>query len=240
MYTPYTYYIKWTALDKHYYGVRYAKNCNPSDFWITYFTSSKKVKKLRESFGEPDVIQIRKTFANSNDAIEWEYKVLKRLKVDINDRWLNQTTERCFPHFKGENHHHYGRRWTLDENSKRNMSNAHQGLNWWNNGIVTVFSKEQPDNTFVIGRLTFNNVGAKMGAEANSNKYWVHNNEREMMILKESEIPEGYVKGRLRNRWSNKHTKGTSWWNNGIVTKMSKECPGKEWTKGRLKNISKV
>ena len=27
---------------------------------------------------------------------------------------------------------------------------------------------------------------------------------------------------------------GMHWWNNGIICKMSKECPGPEWMKGRL------
>lgn len=57
IYTPYTYHIAWTSIDKHYYGVRYAKNCHPSDLWQTYFTSSKHVKNTRERYGEPDIIE---------------------------------------------------------------------------------------------------------------------------------------------------------------------------------------
>ena len=61
---PYTYLIGWSKLNKYYYGVRYAKNCHPSDLWTKYFTSSKYVKQFREENGEPDIIEIRKTFSN--------------------------------------------------------------------------------------------------------------------------------------------------------------------------------
>jgi hypothetical protein len=61
IYIPYTYVIGWSSLQKYYYGVRYAKNCNPLDLWVSYFTSSKRVAHYREKFGEPDIIQIRKT-----------------------------------------------------------------------------------------------------------------------------------------------------------------------------------
>lgn len=33
--------------------------------------------------------------------------------------------------------------------------------------------------------------------------------------------------------------KGKSWWNNGIESKMSKECPGEGWTKGMKKQRKK-
>ena len=88
--TPFTYYVAWTKLDKHYYGVKYAIGCNPSDLWTTYFTSSKLVEQYRLEHGEPDIIEVRKTFDNSLDAVTWEKNVLMKLNVVNNDKWLNQ------------------------------------------------------------------------------------------------------------------------------------------------------
>lgn len=88
--TPYTYLIGWKEHNIWYYGVRFAKKCHPSDFWVTYFTSSKYVKEFRAKNGEPDVIQIRKTFINRDSAQRWEIKVLQRMNA-INDvRFLNK------------------------------------------------------------------------------------------------------------------------------------------------------
>jgi hypothetical protein len=61
-YQPYTYLIGWREQQKYYYGVRYAKNCSPEDFWTKYFTSSPAVLAMRLKHGDPDIIQIRKTF----------------------------------------------------------------------------------------------------------------------------------------------------------------------------------
>ena len=88
---PYTYLIGWTEHKKYYYGVRFAKNCNPKDLWITYFTSSKYVKEIRQMYGEPDLIQIRKIFENVYSARLWENKVLKRLNVLEKNIWINKT-----------------------------------------------------------------------------------------------------------------------------------------------------
>ena len=93
----YTYCIKWTENNISYYGVRYAKNCHPSDLWVTYFTSSKFVKIQREQYGEPDIIQIRRTFGdNPEKAKLWEDKVLRRLDVTNKDKWLNKTKNNSF------------------------------------------------------------------------------------------------------------------------------------------------
>ena len=59
---PYTYLIGWSKIKKYYYGVRYKIGCQPDDLWKKYFTSSYFVKCMRETFGEPDIIQIRKVF----------------------------------------------------------------------------------------------------------------------------------------------------------------------------------
>jgi len=89
-YIPYTYLIGWSKIKKYYYGVRYANNCNPTDLWIKYFTSSSYVSEIRKLYGEPDIIQVRKTFATKEEAINWEVKVLKRMKVVLRKDFLNE------------------------------------------------------------------------------------------------------------------------------------------------------
>jgi len=90
--TPYTYYISWSSLDLHYYGVRYAPGCDPADLWTTYFTSSKAVAIIRSLHGEPDIIKVRKMFTTAEAALAWEFKVLTRLGVVSKPNWLNQHT----------------------------------------------------------------------------------------------------------------------------------------------------
>ena len=87
---PYTYLVGWSKLGFWYYGVRYSKNCFPYDLWVSYYTSSKKVKEFREKFGEPDVVEIRQTFGDRESAIEWENRVLRRIGAVKSEKWLNR------------------------------------------------------------------------------------------------------------------------------------------------------
>ena len=91
IYRPYTYLIGWSKHNKFYYGVRYAKKCNPSDLWNTYFTSSKHVKSFCSKHGDPDIIQIRKVFANSESAREWENNVINKMNLVERKDFLNAT-----------------------------------------------------------------------------------------------------------------------------------------------------
>ena len=92
-YLPYTYLLGWSNHDTWYYGCEYSltsKVANPQNLWTIYFTSSGYVKRFREEFGEPDIIEIRKTFKDDDSTRLWEAKVLKRMKVINDSRWLNQ------------------------------------------------------------------------------------------------------------------------------------------------------
>lgn len=95
-YIPYTYLIGWSKHNLWYYGARYINNpktkkyANPSDLWVTYFTSSKYVKIVRGKYGDPDVIQIRKTFDCEVKTREWEIKVLKKLDVKRDHKFINR------------------------------------------------------------------------------------------------------------------------------------------------------
>lgn len=94
-YLPYTYLIGWSRLNKWYYGVETGnkkKTANPSNLWNTYFTSSECVTKFRELNGEPDIIEIRKTFIMPEKALEWEDKVIRRMKMVYSEKFLNLGT----------------------------------------------------------------------------------------------------------------------------------------------------
>lgn len=87
----YTYLIGWSKHNIWYYGVRYANGCQPIDLWTTYFTSSKYVKEFRETYGEPDIIEVRKIFKNQKNAIKCEDRVIKTLKLYENKNFLNRS-----------------------------------------------------------------------------------------------------------------------------------------------------
>ena len=94
--TPYTYLIGWKEFDTWYYGVRYADNSHPDDFWILYKTSSKYVQRFISEHGEPDVKEIRKVFSNKSDARNWEEKVLTKLNILGKSNWLNRANNGSF------------------------------------------------------------------------------------------------------------------------------------------------
>ena len=94
---PYTYLIGWTTTNTFYYGVRYAEQCNPADLWVTYFTSSRHVHDYRSLNGEPDIIQVRKTFKCGDQARVWEEKVLKRINAAGRIDFLNKANGRAIP-----------------------------------------------------------------------------------------------------------------------------------------------
>lgn len=94
----FVYLIGWSQHNKWYYGVRYAKNSHPGDIFDgTYNTSSKHVKLFSKEHGEPDIKEIRKCFWSIKQAREWEHKVLRRLDVVNNDKWLNKSNGKSIP-----------------------------------------------------------------------------------------------------------------------------------------------
>jgi len=142
-YKPYTYLIGWSKENKFYYGSQYSKiknKANPENLWNTYFTSSNYVKLFREAYGEPDIISIRKTFNTAKEAILWEYKVLQRLNVRKNKRWLNindgkapysnksfsqERRNNISKRTKGENNPNYGK--NTPEEVRKKISNSLKG-----------------------------------------------------------------------------------------------------------------
>ncbi len=91
IYTPYVYHICWSKTNMHYIGVEYKQTAHPDNLWSKYYTSSKKVKAYREENGEPDIIEVRKTFNNLVECREYEYKLLTKINASISDNFLNKS-----------------------------------------------------------------------------------------------------------------------------------------------------
>ena len=90
IYTPYVYHICWSKTNMHYIGVEYKQTAHPDNLWKKYFTSSKYVKAYREENGEPDIVEVRKTFKNAHDALQYEHNILKKVDASDNISFLNE------------------------------------------------------------------------------------------------------------------------------------------------------
>lgn len=99
---PYTYLLGWPDQNKWYYGVRYAHDCDPKELWLSYKTSSKYVREHAAVYGNPAIIEIRRTFKTPSLARIWEHKVLRRMKVVMSEKFLNMTDNKSIAPLKGD------------------------------------------------------------------------------------------------------------------------------------------
>ncbi len=189
IYKPYTYLIGWSNLNKYYYGVRYAKGCNPDDLWKKYFTSSSYVSQLREDMGEPDIIKIRKTFDSAEKACLWEQKVLKKLKVWENQKWINKGYHGLYHKADGSTSK------LISKNTRLAMDNdklkKHLSKKAKQRGIAKVcclVCKKEIDIANFKRHLDSHN-GIKV--------FYITNGICQKRITDESQIPKGWKKGRL-------------------------------------------
>lgn len=88
---PFTYKLIFKPTGQYYYGVKWSKGCNPSDLWVSYFTSSKHIHKLIEEYGKNSFeYRVTKTFYNKIEAALWETEVLKRVNANRNGSFINK------------------------------------------------------------------------------------------------------------------------------------------------------
>lgn len=191
-------------------GVRYARGCNPSDLWTTYFTSSSYVQKFREEHGEPDVVEIRQTFLSKVDSQQWEDKVLRRLGAVKSERWLN----RC----RGGKHFNNQGGYTLKEETKRKMQGrqiSNQQRMKQSESLKGKMRYTDQNGNF-IGWFLKNDPQIK---EQNLKIQWTENNQKQ-------------IENRLKKATEVKL--GSKTYNNGTDEIKRKEHPGEGWILGRL------
>jgi len=175
---PFTYLIKHIPTNKYYYGVRFKKSCHPNDLWTKYFTSSKKVKGLIKKYGKKSFIfEIRKIFKTPQEALNWEHKVLKRMKVIYRNDFLNLTDNKSVdPQYlseinKGEKNPWYNKKHNkkslekirLSSLMRRQSEETKEKIRLANKGKK--LSKETKEKIRLAGMNNTNRVGKKHSKE---------------------------------------------------------------------------
>ena len=231
-YRPYTYYIKWSKIGIWYYGVEYSntnKIANPKNLWNTYFTSSSNVSEFRKRYGEPDIIKVTRTFTDSESAILWENKFLKRVNAKDNPNSLNGHNSDGLT-FKNK---------IVSQKTRKILSEQRKKNIWWNNGVINAFSPTPPDDSYIKGRILKNNPGAKKGAEINKKKKWFNNGIKSIFVEPEN-APTNFVYGRIMGKHKNPdiNKKKRRWWNNGVDQTFNIVPPDNSYVLGRIRSIT--
>ena len=117
IYTPYLYHIGWSKTNMHYIGVEYKPTAHPDNLWTKYFTSSKYVNAYREENGEPDIVEVRKTFNTAEEAIQYEHKMLTKTDAARSELFLNKSNG-------GGKFANYG---PLSDETKKKISESNKG-----------------------------------------------------------------------------------------------------------------
>ena len=116
----------------------------------------------------------------------------------------------------------------LSEETKLKISERTKGRIPWNKGKTGIYTEE------TRRKMSDKSKGKKMSEEAKKKISIKTKGENNPMFGKSSwpNDPKKYEIRRLKMIQSHK---GLKWWNNGIETCKSKECPGPEWQRGMIK-----
>ena len=212
-YIPYTYRILCIPTNEYYYGVRYAKNCNPADLWIKYFTSSKAVHKLVKQYGKDSfTCEIRKTFDTAEAAIKWETRV-------------NLYTIKFSNYLNKNNGHRFSNEASIS--GGKTSSIVVKGSVWWNNGKRNTRAHISPGPEWVRGYLR-GVIRDEVQARVKGVKlHWWNNGTKD--ILAETCPGLAWQSGMISGK--------RFWWNNGVIQMMNDTCPGPEWVKGFCSSV---
>ena len=97
IYVPYTYWLFHKKTKKFYYGSRTAKDCNPTDLFKSYFSSSKIVKKIIKEEGVSAFLyRVDKKFRTAKDTLDYEYAILQKFQAGNNEKFLNEHHSKMF------------------------------------------------------------------------------------------------------------------------------------------------
>jgi hypothetical protein len=219
---PFTYCVTHKPSGRKYYGVRFKNGCKPSDLWNKYFTSSKVIHILIKKDGLSAFdIEIRKTFKTKEDAIEWEFKVLRRVKVVGRSEWINASAGKAAPcngrkHDEvtrekmslsqcGKNNGFYGKTHTPEAREKISVGNKGKTISDDHKRILSDLKKGKPFSGYgghsedAIQKRSKSNKGKKRTPEQKERMRQSHLGKTASVETKQK-MKESQQKRRLKER----------------------------------------
>lgn len=216
MRTPYTYRIFHRPTEMYYYGAKYALGCDPSTFWIDYFTSSDAVKKLINEYGVDSFdVEIRKIFKTPEECLKWEARVNRHTM-----KWPNYLNMSCGNYFVTSDNAKLA-----DNGRKGGLYSKLHKLGWCSPEDASARMKKR----IADGYNPHDNLAA----------WRLENPEMVYDVAKISEKTRrarGKSLGDMAAIGGSKMA-GKKWWNNGISHKRAFESPGVGWVSGRIKRL---
>lgn len=239
-----------------YYGVRTTHALDPvEDLGIYYFSSSNLVHSMIEKDGKDAFsYEVRRVFSEPEKAMLWEERVLKKMKVKNDPRWLNQNDLHAPPILSGSANGFFGRK--HDRKTKQLL--ADKAKRRWNKNRLRYtdarrnrgksnYTPESLEKMRNVGRKNILKLFAK-GRDGQKNPMW---GKRHGVDAKQKmrEAKLGVFDGQLNPMYGKKHNeksrnkisesrKGTKWINMNGKTKCVPEDEVEShvmtgWTVGR-------
>ena len=239
----YTYLIGWKNRNVYYYGSKYGRGSNPETFWKNYFTSSAQVREKRQLWGEPDIIQIRKTFSCKKRCQIWEMRVLRKIKNSkLRKMFLNKKvpTEGWINNCLNQHRIDHKTKCAKSVITYRLKRMAAQGIHTEQelldciNNCICNFKTIQETAKISGAGLLYLRKNCPIFATS-----FYKEMTKPIKLIKtklekingEKKKTRNYVKGYKLKGVS--VLKGASFWYNGVVEVRSKTCPGEGFTLGR-------
>ena len=109
IYQPYVYELTFLPTGQRYIGCEYGnvkKVAHPSNFWSTYFTSSRIIRELRENHDDQTdwSHRILSVHATEEETLDEEQRLLLKYNAAYNPMFLNRAQNGNKPSFRGGTH----------------------------------------------------------------------------------------------------------------------------------------
>jgi len=201
----YTYY-SYEEWGRGYIGSRGCK-CLPEE--DTNYLGSSKDKNFKPTYK----IILKDDYATREEAYADEIILQEYYKVVENPHFVNRayqtSTKFSYRPLHGENAPMFGK--SHSEETKRKMSEIRKGVKHTKNHRENI-------SKALMGKSRPEEVKQKVSNTRKMRNIGIGKKHSEKTKIKMSEIGKGMV-----------------FWNNGKINKKSKECPGNDWKRGRLK-----
>lgn len=200
---PYFYKIKEKKSGRYYVGCQYGRKSDPSNFWVTYFTSNLYIKSQPKNNFEVVAIYER------SDAREYEKRYLQKCyRLLGRDVFLKTLINRNVAPGILNTPESILKANTPEKKLKNSLAAKKRIKAGTHNFLLNPHKPTEEQRKRSSERMKGNTLGKLV-------------NRDEAFRKKQAEKSKG-----------NTNVRGKQWWNNGKDRKRSKESPGRGWVKG--------